>query len=129
MHRPMATLQALAAIVVLSVALVGCGGSSPTTTAPAVSVTTAAPSDTSTSGSGGATIDVKALFAANCASCHGTDGTGGAGPNLVERGPTLTLDRITTQITDGGTQMPAFGAQLSADEIGALATYVNGGLK
>ena len=100
-------------------ALAGCGGSTSATTGGGGAAAT----------TGAAAIDAKALFQATCAACHGADGTGGTGPNLVQRGPTLTLERITDQITNGGAQMPPYGSQYSADEIEALATYVNGGLK
>lgn len=69
--------------------------------------------------------DPKQLFTQSCGSCHvladaGTSGT--IGPNLDQSKP--GLDRAIDQITNGGGGMPAFGDQLSEDQIRALAEYV-----
>lgn len=70
-------------------------------------------------------IDPVAIYAANCARCHGDDGVGTRGPNLVnfsekypEPGPAITL------INEGKGGMPAFGTKLSADEISALVDHL-----
>jgi mono/diheme cytochrome c family protein/DNA-binding beta-propeller fold protein YncE len=71
--------------------------------------------------------DIKALYGSHCASCHGADRLGGAGPALLPgnlerlRRP----DAIKT-ITEGriATQMPAFGAKLTAAEIEALSGLI-----
>ena len=44
------------------------------------------------------------------------------GPNLNTLAP--NLDQVRGAITQGVGAMPAYGAQLSANEIEALATYV-----
>ena len=68
----------------------------------------------------------KELFAANgCGGCHvledaGASGT--AGPDLDSLQP--SYDESVAQITNGGGGMPAFGDQLSEDEIRNLAAYV-----
>jgi len=74
-----------------------------------------------------ATINPPALFQQHCATCHGDQRTGGMGPALLPE----SLERLRPAeaqrtITQGrpATQMPAFGAQLSADEIGALAKWI-----
>lgn len=69
--------------------------------------------------------DPKDLFAQQCGGCHvladaGTTGT--TGPNLDETQP--GLDEAITQITEGGGGMPAFGGQLSEEQIRALAEYL-----
>ena len=69
--------------------------------------------------------DPKALFTANCGSCHtladaGTTGT--TGPNLDDAKP--ALDAAITQITNGGGAMPAFEGQLTEEQIQALAEYL-----
>jgi len=69
--------------------------------------------------------DPRGLFSANCASCHtlaaaGTSGT--IGPNLDESQADLAA--ITEQIRNGGGGMPAFGGQLTDEQIEALAAYV-----
>ena len=71
--------------------------------------------------------DTAALYAANCASCHGAGRLGGTGPALLPE----TLGRLTPEAAAGviregrpGTHMPSFGGQLSAEETAALAAYV-----
>jgi cbb3-type cytochrome c oxidase subunit III len=78
-------------------------------------------------GGGGqaAPSDPKALFVQSCGSCHtladaGTSGT--IGPDLDQLKP--PLDAAIEQITNGGGGMPAFGDQLSQQQIQALAEYV-----
>ena len=71
-----------------------------------------------------------ALFAQRCSGCHGTDGRGinSAGtPNFTD--PTveaqLTDQQITGAIRNGKSErMPAFGKELSNEQISALAGYV-----
>ncbi len=75
---------------------------------------------------------------ASCTGCHGADGAGTAlGPNLTGKQwlwSDGSVDGIAATITDGVMQpkryrapMPAMGgAQLSADQVHALATYVWG---
>jgi mono/diheme cytochrome c family protein len=67
-----------------------------------------------------------AVFANRCASCHGSDGGGGLGPQLsggrvVARFPDIA-DQIAV-ITNGRGGMPGFGSRLSAQEIAAVAEY------
>jgi len=57
---------------------------------------------------GGETADAEAIFQQNCASCHGEDLSGGAGPDLTKVGSDHSADEINdiiTNGTDGG--MPA----------------------
>ena len=58
-----------------------------------------------------------------CTGCHGAQGEGGVGPDLRPLS-TADLDRIATQITNGGGGMPAFGDQLTEDQISGLSEYV-----
>jgi polyvinyl alcohol dehydrogenase (cytochrome) len=69
--------------------------------------------------------DGAALYAANCAACHGADGSGGAGPDLRGIGEMHTLDELIQVITNGRGDMPAWNTTLSAEEIRAVATYVS----
>ncbi len=65
------------------------------------------------------------VFVANCGSCHTLEeaGTSGAvGPNLDDS--TLDLDGVVEQVTNGGGAMPAFGGQLSEEEIQNVAEFV-----
>lgn len=67
------------------------------------------------------------LFASHCASCHGTKGEGGFGPDLTSddykfgRTPEAVRESISAGRPEG---MPAFGNQLSALEIDALTSFV-----
>ena len=67
-----------------------------------------------------------ALFASSgCGSCHtlaaaGSQGT--AGPNLDSLAPGQSV--IVTQVTNGGFNMPAYGAKLTAQQIKDLAAYL-----
>jgi len=75
---------------------------------------------------GGGGDDPKSMFTSNCGSCHtlekaGTSGT--VGPNLDEA--QVTFEAAVRQITNGGGGMPAFGEQLSDEQIRALARYVS----
>ena len=79
-------------------------------------------------GGGGGQGDAAAgeeVFTANCGTCHTLEeaGTSGnIGPNLDES--TLDLDGVVQQVTEGGGGMPAFGGQLSEQEIQDVAAFV-----
>ena len=68
------------------------------------------------------------IYADQCASFHADTRFGGTGPALIpESLGRLKGDRLEAVITDGRamTQMPAFKATLSSDEIAAVAAYVS----
>jgi mono/diheme cytochrome c family protein len=70
--------------------------------------------------------DGKALFTANCASCHtlkAAGATGTVGPNLDGLKPAEAV--VERQVTNGGAVMPPFKSKLSAAEIKAVATFVS----
>ena len=95
--------------------LAGCsGGGEPTAAEP----TDAEPATASDTGA--------AVFAdAGCGGCHAltaAGSTGTAGPSLDALKP--AADRVERQVTRGGRGMPAFGGQLTDDEIEAVAAYV-----
>ncbi len=67
--------------------------------------------------------DTGANFRQHCASCHGADRLGGIGPALLpENLARLRKPEAEKVVREGrpATQMPAFGQQLSNDEIKAL---------
>ena len=71
-------------------------------------------------------VDGAAVFAQNCASCHGGDGSGGIGPRLsggrvVEDFPD-PADQIRF-VTYGRDGMPTFGGRLTDSEIAAVVEY------
>jgi len=71
------------------------------------------------------TVDGKAIFTQNCASCHtlaAADAKGTVGPNLDQLKPARSL--VVHQVTNGGGGMPSFGGRLSAAQIDAVAAFV-----
>jgi mono/diheme cytochrome c family protein/DNA-binding beta-propeller fold protein YncE len=78
-------------------------------------------------GSAWAAPDAGALYQQHCASCHGADRLGGAGPALLP-GNLARLRRPDAEktIAEGriATQMQGFSAQLNGDEIKALAELI-----
>jgi mono/diheme cytochrome c family protein len=69
--------------------------------------------------------DPEALFTTNCSSCHtlaAAGASGQIGPSLD--GSSADLAAIVEQIRNGGGGMPAFGDQLTDEQIEALAAYV-----
>ncbi len=72
-------------------------------------------------------IDPAPLYAQHCAACHGDDRVGLMGPALLpENLSRLKRTAAKAVITHGraATQMPAFGAQLSATQIDALTHWI-----
>lgn len=82
-------------------------------------------------------IPVGELFRNNCARCHGVDGRGdteqGQKYNVPDftnkdwwrRNPTFKRSStLTSIVTQGRQEMPAFGKKLSSAEIKQLANYV-----
>ena len=67
-----------------------------------------------------------AVFAdAGCGGCHAlsaADSTGTAGPSLDALKP--NAERVERQVVSGGRGMPAFGGQLTDEEIDAVSAYV-----
>ncbi len=61
-----------------------------------------------------------AIYAADCAACHGANGEGGGGPSL--QNSTLTLSEINNVLSVGS--MSAYTAGLSAGELDSLANFV-----
>jgi mono/diheme cytochrome c family protein len=78
-------------------------------------------------------VDARALFAENCAGCHGKDGRAKTFHGWLVGAQNFTDVRWQTDSTDaeinraihtGPGLMPAFQKKLSSAEIGALAAYV-----
>jgi mono/diheme cytochrome c family protein len=108
----------------LALAVAGCGGGddegSATTSGGAAATEPAATG-------GDEAADGAAVFAsAGCKNCHtlkAAGATGNVGPNLDELMP--DEEQVAVQVANGGGGMPAFGDQLSDDEIEAVAQYVS----
>jgi cytochrome c551 len=76
-------------------------------------------------GGGGDAAAGQEVFVANCGSCHtleeaGTSGT--VGPNLDDS--SFDQGAVEVQVTNGGGGMPAFGGQLSEQQIKDVAAFV-----
>ena len=68
----------------------------------------------------------KAVFEANCGSCHtlaDAGASGSVGPNLDEAKPAIEL--VVDRVTNGQGAMPAFGASLEEQQIADVAAYVS----
>ena len=69
-------------------------------------------------------IDAAALYAGNCARCHGVDRAGGNAPALLPGRLTKDATVYVNTIINGPGPMPAFGGKLSAEEIDALVEFI-----
>ena len=68
----------------------------------------------------------KAVWADNCAGCHGLAGTGGnGGPSLVDNPNASDPAKVREQVTNGGGGMPAFKDTLTQQQINNVAAYVS----
>jgi mono/diheme cytochrome c family protein len=83
------------------------------------------PEEGAEAGAGGDPGAGAEVFANNCSICHGADGKGGnGGPDLTTQPKAKTEAGAIEQVTNGGGGMPAFGGQLSEEEIEDVASYV-----
>lgn len=74
---------------------------------------------------GRVTPEAKAFYQSRCAACHGGEGQGVVGPDLTgveAQGDAFIATRIRDGLPNKG--MPAFGAQLSPEELANLVAYV-----
>ena len=69
-------------------------------------------------------IEAAAIFAANCARCHGADRSGGRYPTLLPASLTQDPSLYEATITNGSGGMPSFGNRLSSEEISALVEFI-----
>lgn len=101
-----------------------CGGSTQTSRAPVTespSVTGTATPEPSTSTSLG--TDGSQIFAARCASCHGSTGEGNLGPGLVGIADRMSAQDQIGVVTNGRGTMPAFSRGLTVEQIQAVVDY------
>jgi len=67
----------------------------------------------------------KLFFNKGCEYCHQISGMGGKrGPELTKVGNRLTEDQMTIMIVNGGGNMPAFGGNLTKDELEKLIAFL-----
>lgn len=84
------------------------------------------PSATSPAAAGGATGELGPdVFAANCASCHGPSGGGGAGPRLAGNPRAANANNVRDAVSFGRGMMPGFASLLNEEEIEAVVEYVS----
>jgi ubiquinol-cytochrome c reductase cytochrome b subunit len=63
--------------------------------------------------------------AKGCQYCHAVNGQGGdRGPDLTHVTNRLTQDDITIRILNGGGNMPAYGGNLTPDELNAIIAFL-----
>jgi cytochrome c551 len=91
-----------------------------TTTRPTTTTTRPGTTTTTTAPPSGA-----AIYAANCAACHGAEGQGGVGPSLQGIGEMHTVAQLAEVITNGRGAMPAWRDRLTPAQIQAVAVYVS----
>jgi mono/diheme cytochrome c family protein len=73
--------------------------------------------------------DGAAVFATNCAPCHGPAGEGQQrNPRLVGSGVAAAPGNLAYQILEGSGAMPRFAALLDDDAIAAVVNFVRGTL-
>ena len=102
----------------------GCGGDDESDTAEPPAATT---TENGGSETGDAANGEQVYASAGCGGCHtfeAAGSTGSVGPNLDDAAP--SFDLVVTQVTNGGGAMPAFGDELSEQEIRDVAAFVSG---
>ena len=114
-------------LVAGSLALVGagCGGDDDSDSAEPPAATTT--EDGGGGGTGDAANGEEVFASAGCGGCHtfeAAGSTGSVGPNLDDLSP--SFDQVVSQVTNGGGAMPAFGGDLSEQEINDVAAFVSG---
>ena len=70
------------------------------------------------------------IFHGKCTRCHGADGRGKAifnTPSMLTS--KLTVAEMEQVITNGRAKMPSFKAQLSSEEVRAVAAFIKAELK
>lgn len=73
----------------------------------------------------------KTVYLRNCARCHGADGLGQTElgrkfdvPDLVTEGKEISSAKARRIITNGKSDMPAFGKTLTKKQISSVAAYI-----
>jgi mono/diheme cytochrome c family protein len=66
-----------------------------------------------------------AVYATECAACHGANGEGGFGPNLVRSAVAQSYPRTLEQVRVGQGAMPAFATVLSETDMQDVSVYVH----
>jgi mono/diheme cytochrome c family protein len=88
----------IGAVLILSLVLSACGGSSSSASTPT--------SDTS--------VGKSAYASLPCTGCHGENAEGGVGPKLA--GLKISFDRFQSFVRNGREEMPKFGTDVVSDQ-------------
>ncbi len=132
-------------LIIAAVLLAGCSSSTTTTvatsapttaattatTAPTTTETTMAATTTTPAATGDATAG-KALFEANCATCHGPNGHAGPGFKGVDLKDVVTdpTEQTVNTIENGiPPNMPAWKGTLTTAQIMDIIAWIQGGLQ
>ena len=68
------------------------------------------------------------LYGRYCGQCHGAQGQGGHGGGPALNSGTLDPGLVRASIAKGGDKMPAFGGQLTFDELESIAAFIDAGM-
>lgn len=66
----------------------------------------------------------RTLYLEVCATCHGSTGAGGAGPDLRPAAEAFDIDGFVTFIQNPPDSMPGFASALSDDEMRDIAAFI-----
>ena len=69
----------------------------------------------------------EAVYIDTCSTCHGRNGSGKFGPDLVGKGHKYSYDEQRNLLERGRRSMPGFGASLTDAEIDAVLAYIRVG--
>jgi ubiquinol-cytochrome c reductase cytochrome b subunit len=72
-----------------------------------------------------ALVGASIFQAKQCRNCHALEGAGGhRGPDLSNVGARLSHAQLVRQVLQGGGNMPAYGSNLSPEEVDALVSFL-----
>ncbi|HET9242060.1 MAG TPA: c-type cytochrome [Gaiella sp.] len=114
-------------VALLLLVAAGCGGDDDSDTAEPPAATTTDTTTDEGDETGDAANGEMVFASAGCGGCHTFEAAGSSasvGPNLDES--SASFDEVVEQVTNGGGAMPAFGDELSEQEIRDVAAFVTG---
>jgi ubiquinol-cytochrome c reductase cytochrome b subunit len=83
------------------------------------------PAEVQARASGDAAKGLQLFQDKGCTTCHGVAGSGGRkGPDLTEVSDRLSREQLITRVLNGGNNMPAFGGNMSDQELQQLVAFL-----